>query len=251
MKIIGIIPSRFASTRLPGKPLVDINGKSMIQRVWESASSSNMLDKLIIALDDERVANECSKFNCDYIMTPADLPSGTDRIAWALKALHLNYDYIVNLQGDEPLLSGTIIDLMLEKFVKSQSDVGTIISRIKNPDDLQNPSIVKVVLGNRSNALYFSRSAVPFIRDYPITEWLNCSTFYKHIGIYAYKQESLNLFSALPQSALEKLEKLEQLRLLEAGKSYFCVETDAELIGVDTNDDLEKVRSYYNAIEQL
>ncbi len=247
MKAVGIIPARYASKRLPGKPLVDIAGKTLIHRVYEAVSSSKLLSRIIAATDDPRIADECGQFNIEFVMTPAKLPSGTDRIAHAYKELGLDHEIIVNIQGDEPFLSGDIIDDLLKKFYKSGADVGTLIKKIQSKEELFSPSVVKAALAKDNIALYFSRNAIPFIRNINHEEWLSHHTFWKHIGIYAYRIESLLRFTELPQSELEKKEKLEQLRLLEDGASYFCVQTEAELQGVDTLDDVKKVRRMFQA----
>jgi 3-deoxy-manno-octulosonate cytidylyltransferase (CMP-KDO synthetase) len=242
IKAVGIIPARLASTRLPDKPLVDICGKSLIQHVWESVSSSLLMDRIVIAVDNELVAEQCLKMGAKYIMTPPSLPSGTDRVAYTCKAIGLNYDIIVNIQGDEPFLTGEIIDDLIVKFAATNADVGTLIKKINSTEELDDKSVVKVVLRKDGTAMYFSRSAIPFIRDAKPSDKINDFVFWKHIGIYAYRREALQTFTELPVSKLEQAEKLEQLRLMENGAKYYCVETSADLIGIDTKEDLERVR---------
>lgn len=242
---IGIIPARMASTRLPGKPLAEISGKSMLHRVWENAKSAEFLEEIYIASCDVDIFVECKKFKAKFISTPAELPSGTDRIAYALGKIPETPDIIVNIQCDEPFLNGSEIDSLIEEFSETGADVGTLIKKIEDTGDIFNPSIVKVVLAKDSTALYFSRNPIPFIRDYPQNEWLNHCKYYKHIGIYAYRCEALRRFTELPQSQLELAEKLEQLRLLENGAKYYCRETEINLIGVDTPEDLERVRKLF------
>lgn len=241
MKTVAIIPARYNSSRLPGKPLIDICGKSMIRRVWESVCESDKIDDIFVATDDERIVEHCKSFGANVIITPEDLPSGTDRIEFAYRQLNLCHDIIVNVQGDEVLINGKVLDELLFNFIPTKTDVGTLVTTIKNKSELFDNSVVKVVLHNDSTALYFSRNVIPFIRDIEPDNWIKTSTFMKHIGIYAYRKESLKRFVSLEQSSLEKAEKLEQLRLLQAGASYLCIPTDAELIGVDTKGDILKV----------
>jgi len=241
-KIIGIIPARYDSQRLPGKPLVDINGKPLIYHVWKAAKQSKFLNKILIATDDKRIEKVCRQFNAECVMTSNDIKSGSDRIIQALQSLNEFYDYIVNIQGDEPLITGQLIDSLILKTIDTQADVGTIISKINDKDELFNPSVVKIVIDDNDFALYFSRSPIPFIRDISEEQWLAAHTFYKHIGIYCYNNQSLLKFGKLPQSDLEKAEKLEQLRLMQAGAKYISLKTNIPLYGVDTKEDLEKVR---------
>ena len=244
-RTIGIIPARYASTRLPGKPLVDIKGKSLIRRVYEAVSQSQILDRIIIATDDERIAAECKTFNAEFVMTPSELPSGTDRVKFAYDELKENAEIIVNIQGDEPLLFGAIIDKMLIGFAEQNADVATMITKIHSYDELDDPSVVKVALGTNNMAAYFSRTAIPYLRDTEKNQRLEAYNYYKHIGIYAYKRDVLERFFALPVSKLESAEKLEQLRLLESGARYYCAETDAVLIGVDTPEDVLEVAKHF------
>ncbi|MFH1049397.1 MAG: 3-deoxy-manno-octulosonate cytidylyltransferase [bacterium] len=244
-RIIAIIPSRMASTRLPGKPLLDICGKSMIQRVWESAKKSRIIERIIVATDDIHIKEKCIGFGAECVMTPSELPSGTDRIMKAYEILGENAAVVVNIQGDEPLLFGDIIDKMLEKFIHTDFDVGTMIAPVKKNEELFDFSIVKVELNNDMTAKRFSRNPIPELDNIPKEVWLNHQRYFKHIGIYAYKTDSLKKFVSLPVSDWEKQERLEQLRLLESGAKYFCHETNAYLIGVDTAEDLEKVREYF------
>lgn len=239
---VGIIPARFASSRLPGKPLADINGKSLIRRVWENVSASNLMKRVIVAVDDEKVLEECRSFGAQALMTPPDLPSGSDRIAYTCRSLNIDADYIVNIQGDEPLLSGEIIDKLLLDFTNSNTDVATLIRQIDSVYDIFEPSIVKVVTSKDGRAIYFSRNPIPFVRDEEPENWLNSAKFYKHIGVYVYRRDVLLKFVRMPQSMLEASEKLEQLRLLENGYKFLCVKTTADLVGVDTPKDLERVR---------
>jgi len=248
MKIIGIIPSRMASTRLPEKPLADICGKTLIQRVWESAKMSSLIDRIVVATDNDKILRKCLEFGAECVMTPSDLPSGTDRIMFAYNLLEEDADIVVNIQGDEPLLFGDIIDNMLKEFITTEFDVGTLISQINSSDELLDLSTVKVELNDDMTARRFSRKPIPVLKDIPAEEWINQQKYFKHIGIYAYRIEALKKFVTLTVSDWEKEEKLEQLRLLETGAKYYCHETDAYLIGIDTPKDLEKVRKYLSHI---
>jgi 3-deoxy-manno-octulosonate cytidylyltransferase (CMP-KDO synthetase) len=244
--IIGIIPSRYASQRLNAKSLADINGLPMVICVWKNVSQSNYIDKVIIATDDKRIANVCEKFDCPFVMTDSKLNSGTERVFEAYKVVNANQNIIVNIQGDEPLLQASDIDKLLEQFVKTNFDVGTLITKINKSEEIFNPNNVKVVLDKNNCAMYFSRSAIPYIRDLSQEQWHN-NNYWKHIGIYAYRKQALERFVSLTHSTsqcdLENYEKLEQLRLLELGYKFYCVETDTKLISVDTQEDLDIVRS--------
>jgi 3-deoxy-manno-octulosonate cytidylyltransferase (CMP-KDO synthetase) len=242
-KTIGIIPARYDSTRLPGKPLADVNGEPLIYYVWKAASESQLLNKVIIATDDERIKNACMEFGAECIMTDKNLQSGSDRIIAALTLLDEHYDYIINIQGDEPFIRSELIDALIRKTMESLADVGTVITGINTREELFDASTVKVVLRNDDTALYFTRSAIPFVRDKKEKEWLDSSVFWKHIGIYCYTYQALMRFGELAQSDLEIAEKLEQLRLLQDGAKYVCLKTNIPLYGVDTKEDLEKVNS--------
>ena len=242
-KSIAIIPARFASTRLPGKPLVDICGKPLIQWVWEAASRSNSLHRIVIATDDERIAEVCFEIGAEAVLTPSEINSGTDRVLYAYEQLGENAEIVVNVQGDEPFLSGEVIDQLIGKFAATEAEVGTIIKKIDSTKELMDPSVVKVVLREDNHAFYFSRSPVPFARDASPSESIAQYDFWKHIGIYAYRVSALRQHAGLPQSKLEGMEKLEQLRLLEHGAKFFCMESNLDLVGVDTPEDLERVRS--------
>ncbi len=238
---IGIIPARFASTRLPGKPLVEICGKYLIQHVYETVSNSKLLDRIAIATDDDRIAEVATKFGAEVIMTDSDLPTGTDRIYQAYQKMGIEDEIVVNIQGDEPLFTGILADELITQLRNSKADVATMFKKITSVEDLFNPSNVKIVVGANGYALYFSRNTLPFINRIKPVEWIHHHDFYKHVGVYAYKASALKRFVELPVSKLESLEQLEQLRLMEDGAKYLCVETDVELIGVDTPADVERV----------
>ncbi len=244
---IGIIPARFDSVRFHGKMLADTGGGiPLLIRTYNAAKSSKHLRRIIIACDDERIAKACEKHEAEYIMTPKDLASGTDRVAWAYRHLDETADVVVNIQGDEPFLDGKIIDELFWPFSTSLCSVGTLVKRITSLDELLDSSVVKVVLQNDKTALYFSRSPIPFLRELPQSKWLESTqVFWKHIGVYAYRAEALQEFVNVQQTDLESSEKLEQLRLLQSNHKFYCVETKHELIGVDTAEDLARVKKIF------
>lgn len=244
MKFTVIIPSRYGSTRLPGKPLVDLCGKPMVQRVWEQAVKSGAT-KVIIATDDLRVKNSAEEFGAEVFLTDKEHHSGTDRLAEVCAKQHLDNDeIIVNVQGDEPLIPPQIIS-QVAKLLSTDQDaqVATLSAPLNSFEDASNPNVVKVVSDNQLNALYFSRSMIPYDRDGMIQSVNELSkSLFRHIGIYAYRAGFLQLYTQLPQSSLEKLEKLEQLRVLQAGYQI-KVEIAAEIpdAGVDTQEDVNRI----------
>lgn len=242
MRITAIIPARFASTRFPGKPLVKIAGKTMIERVCERVCSSKTIDRVIVATDDQRIFQAVTAFGGEAWMTRDDHASGTDRLAEV--ADKLQTDLVVNVQGDEPLISPAMIDAAVAPLRDDPSiPMGTLKSAISDWQEFRDPNVVKVVTDHAGYALYFSRSPIPFPRD----EWQAGSSpmaalgAYKHIGLYVYRRDFLLRFAAMPQSRLEELEKLEQLRVLEHGFRIRVVETDQTCIGVDTPEDVARV----------
>jgi 3-deoxy-manno-octulosonate cytidylyltransferase (CMP-KDO synthetase) len=242
-KVMAFIPARYASTRLPGKPLVDICGKPLLQWVWEAAVSAEKLDRVVIATDDGRIADLCQLIGAEFVMTPSGLPSGTDRVEYAYELLKSDADIVLNIQGDEPLLTGGVVDNLISSFLKSDCDAGTLVKMTNSAQELKDQAIVKVVFTNDNKAMYFSRTTIPFLRGYDKESWHLRYSFFKHIGIYIFRADALKKFVKLPGSDLEKAEKLEQLRMLQNGMSIKCVEIDYDLHGVDTFEDLEKVRS--------
>lgn len=238
MKTIGVIPARWASTRLEGKVLADIGGKPMIQHVWERSRKCRLLEDVWIACDDERVMKAAKAFGAKAVMTDPALPSGTDRIAAAVKDAPV--DVIVNIQGDEPLIDPKVIEALVKAMhADPECPMATVIKAIAGEEELNNPNVVKAVVDSQGYALYFSRVAIPYNRDgRPLKE----IKYFKHLGIYAYRKSFLKIWETLSPSPLEKTEKLEQLRVLESGYSIKTVETDAQTIGVDTPEDLEHVR---------
>ena len=243
MKIVGIIPARYASTRFPGKPLALIKGKPMIQRVYEQALKSK-LDAVVIATDDVRIADAVMDFGGQYVMTSPNHRSGTDRCCEALDLLKTKYDAVVNIQGDEPFIDPKQIDLLVDLIVRDDTPLASLAKRIDDADELFSPNAVKVVVNQEGNALYFSRNPIPFMRNVDRDEWLVKGRFYKHIGIYAYKADVLHQVARMEPSALEQAESLEQLRWLENGLAIRMALSDAENISIDTPDDLHRAEQY-------
>lgn len=250
--ILGVIPARFASTRLFAKPLADIEGKPMIQHTWESASKSKLLDRIIIAVDDTKVESVVKSFKAEVMMTPKDIATGSDRIAYVAKQIK-SADIIVNIQGDEPFIPGAMIDQALEPLLFGENiTISTLAKKITQIADLKNPSIVKVVFDYYNNALYFSRSTIPFVRDAAnYAEKILSGEIYKHIGLYVFRREALVKFTSHPPTTLEQLEKLEQLRMLELGMKIKVVLTEFESISVDTPDDLNRARAYFRKLNKI
>jgi 3-deoxy-manno-octulosonate cytidylyltransferase (CMP-KDO synthetase) len=244
--IVGIIPARFASTRLLGKPLADICGKPMIQHTYESSLKSKLLNEIIIAVDDEKVAEVARSFGAKVLITPRDIATGSDRIAFAAKNLN-DAEIIVNIQGDEPFIQGEMIDQAIEPLLFDRKvNVSTLAKRIDSVQDLKSTSIPKVVFDYNNFALYFSRSPIPFVRDARTNlERIRKAEIYKHIGLYVYRRDWLFKFTGLTATDLEKAEKLEQLRMLENGFKIKVVVTEFENLAVDTPEDLEHARLYY------
>jgi 3-deoxy-manno-octulosonate cytidylyltransferase (CMP-KDO synthetase) len=250
--ILGVIPARFASTRLMGKPLANIGGKPMIQHTYESALKSKLLGKVIIAVDDEKVGDVARSFGAEVVMTPKEIATGSDRIAYVIKEMH-SAEIVVNIQGDEPFIEGTMIDEAIEPLLFDKSvNVSTLAKRIETIEDLKSPSIPKVVFDYHNFAMYFSRSPIPYVRDAKNNyERLVKGEMYKHIGLYVYRREALLRFTELAPTDLEQTEKLEQLRMLEHGFKIKIVVTEYENIAVDTPEDLARAREYYSRIKQF
>lgn len=237
MKTIGIIPARYASTRFPGKPLVDIGGKSMIQRVYDQACLATTLTDVIVATDDDRIESHVQSFGGRVVRTRDDHPSGTDRVA-EVAALFKDATAIINIQGDEPFIDPGLIDALAGLLRRPETDIVTLARQIKQTDDLFNPNHVKVVLDDNQRALYFSRSAIPYVRGVDPTLWVTRAAYYQHIGLYGYKQEVLQAIVDLSQGQLEMVESLEQLRWLAAGYTIRVGITEADSLGIDTPADL-------------
>ncbi|MDH5396553.1 MAG: 3-deoxy-manno-octulosonate cytidylyltransferase [Cyclobacteriaceae bacterium] len=234
--ITGIIPARYGSTRFPGKALADIRGKSMIQRVYEQAIKT--LHRVVVATDDQRIADHVKNFG-EVVMTGVHHQSGTDRCAEVIEKLAIHSGYIINIQGDEPFIQPEQIQalsLVLDGF----TEIATLIKKAEDVDELENPNVVKVVINNRNEALYFSRHKIPFVRQNSGSQE-NSPVYYKHLGVYAYRTDVLSEIASLKSSMLEKAESLEQLRWLENGYKIKVVETNTETVGIDTPADLERL----------
>jgi 3-deoxy-manno-octulosonate cytidylyltransferase (CMP-KDO synthetase) len=245
--IVGVIPARYAATRLPGKPLVDLCGQTMIERVWRSAVSCPLLDEVIIATDDERIMREAARIGARAVMTDSALPSGTDRCHAAAASLPSRPEVVINIQGDEPLLQHEVLSDLVAALADGVADVSTPVSRIVRAEELADPNTVKVALTDSFRALYFSRSPIPHVRLAAMDRWLERGSFWKHIGIYAYRLDALDRHVSLPTTTIEQWESLEQLRLLSDGAHFRCVETSAEFISVDTAEDAERVRRFLSS----
>jgi len=240
-KVAAIIPARFASTRFPGKPLVDLGGKPMIQRTYERVKAVNGFDRIIIATDDQRIFDVAQGFNAEVMMTSTEHLTGTDRCAEVLNRLGESVDYVVNIQGDEPFIEPAQLEEVVAGF-SSGAPILTLIKKITDSETLFSVNTPKVVCDEEGNALYFSRQTIPFLRGVEPSEWLNKHTFFKHIGLYAYRADILPGLSALKPTSLELAESLEQLRWIQNGIQIKAIETQFETIGIDSPEDLEKVQ---------
>lgn len=244
MNFLGIIPARYASTRFPGKPLVDILGEPMIKRVYDKVSS--VMDTVYVATDDKRIFDAVKEFNGNVVMTSTNHKTGTDRCYEALeiisKTIKDDIEIVINIQGDEPFLDTSHLTGLMDCFNDKETQIATLIKKIEEGEMLFNPNHVKVVFNKNNFALYFSRSPIPFIRNNEESKWVNTHSFYKHIGIYAYRKEILNQLTRLESSSLEIAESLEQNRWLENGYKIKVKETFIENISVDTPEDIEKIK---------
>lgn len=247
MKILGIIPARYASTRFPGKPLTIINGKSMIQRVYEQALKAEMLNDVVVATDDDRIYDAVLSFGGKVVMTSSEHKSGTDRCAEVVKTINDKYEAVVNIQGDEPFINPEQINQIASLISQKDSQIASLCKSIKDADELFDNNVVKVVFDIKGNALYFSRHTIPFMRNVEneARSWMNSHTFYKHIGIYAYKTDVLEQISQLTQSELEMSESLEQLRWLENSYRIIMGITEYESYSIDTPRDVEKCLKFF------
>lgn len=243
MKIVGIIPARYGSSRFPAKALADIQGKPMVQWVWEKAKACPALSEVVVATDHPEIYEAVVKAGGRSCMTREDHQSGTDRCYEALCQLTERYDYAINIQGDEPFIKPEQIST-LASLLNGQTELATLKKRIEDPDTLFSPNVVKVISNSDGQALYFSRSPLPHIRNQKEKDWLAHHAFYKHIGIYAYRVDILSKITQLTPSSLEQAESLEQLRWLQHGYEIQIAETQLETIGIDTPEDLEKALGY-------
>lgn len=246
MKILGIIPARFASTRFPGKPLAEISGKPMIQWVYER--TSKVFEDVYVATDDERIQKAVLAFGGQVVMTSTEHQSGTDRCAEALniieKEVNSKFDIVINVQGDEPFIQPEQLKKVANCFNDPTVQLATLVKQFSNGEDIFNPNSPKVILNLKKEAIYFSRSVIPFIRKKEKSEWQQDYPFYKHIGLYAYRCDILREITKLEQSPLELAESLEQLRWIENGYRIRVEETDMETLAVDTPEDLERVKEF-------
>ena len=239
MKILGVIPARYASTRFEGKPLKDINGNTMIEWVYKRAENAD-IDKLVVATDDERIFNNVKNFGGNAVMTSKEHENGTSRIIEVINTPEYNdFDFIINIQGDEPLIDIKSINLLADNYRKEKSEIVTLKKEFNKNENIENPNIVKVITDFNDNAVYFSRSAIPYERNS-----IESFKYYKHIGIYGYTSKFLNELKSLKEGILEKIESLEQLRFIENGYKIKVLETVSEVIGVDTEEDLKEVIKY-------
>jgi 3-deoxy-manno-octulosonate cytidylyltransferase (CMP-KDO synthetase) len=238
-KIVCIIPSRYESSRFPGKPLADLCGKPMIQHVYERVARAQAVPYVAVATDDQRIFDAVEKFGGNAVMTAKTHRSGTDRISEAVKTLNLSADdIVVNIQGDQPIFEPVQVDEVIEPLLKDQAiQMSTLIYKIILDAEITHPHAVKVVLDHQSFALYFSRATIPYVRDKNLK-----ADYYKHHGIYAYRRDFLDAFTKLPEGNLEKLEALEQLRALEYGYKIKCVITPHDSVEVDNQQELDRVR---------
>ncbi|MBE17603.1 MAG: 3-deoxy-manno-octulosonate cytidylyltransferase [Nitrospinae bacterium] len=253
MKTLGVIPVRWSSSRFPGKPLVDIYGKTMIEHVYRRVSRSNLIDDIIVATDDKRIFDEVKSFGGSVKMTSSSHESGTDRVAEiASSDENKDFSIIVNIQGDEPFLDPDSIDTAINLMLENQEiDIVTLAVKISSLSDFIDPNVVKVVFDKNMKALYFSRAPIPCVRDlmssdnsYNVTELSNeemFGNFFKHLGLYVYQKKVLDRFSKLPKADIEERESLEQLRALNDGMNIVIVESDFDSVGIDTPEDLKRI----------
>ena len=242
---MAIIPARYASSRFPAKPLAMLGGKLVVERVYEQVRK--VVNKVVVATDDERIYNAVVAFGGEAIMTSANHKSGTDRCAEAYEKLGYDADIVLNIQGDEPFIAPEQIEALIACFDNKATDIATLVKPFAAEDNievLESPNSPKVIINEIGEAIYFSRSVVPYLRDIERSEWLKHHTFYKHIGIYAFRAKILKEVTTLPQSPLEKAEKLEQLRWLEGGYKIGVGVTNIETIGIDTPEDLTKAEQF-------
>lgn len=248
LKILALIPARYDSTRFPGKPLVDIGGKSMIERVFLQTKLA--LDSVYVATDDQRINDAVKKFGGKSVMTAKEHQSGTDRCKEALLKIEeiegVKFDYIINVQGDEPFISPTQIKLLISTFNNGATELATLIKQAEKTEDILNPNKPKVVINNAMEALLFSRSPIPFCRGTEQSDWISKGNYYNHIGMYGYRRDVLLKITTLPQSFLEKMESLEQLRWLENGYKINTAITTEESVSIDTPEDLQNLLKNMN-----
>ncbi len=244
MKVIGIIPARYDSTRFPGKPLVDIAGMTMIQRVYNQVKHAASLSEVVVATDDQRIFDHVKSFAGNVVMTKKEPQSGTDRCAEVINNIS-GFDIAINIQGDEPFIDPQQIDLLVSCFQRPEVEIATLVRPIQELSDLENVNKPKVVLNQKSEALYFSRQAIPYMRGADIKEWLSKETYYNHIGIYGFKVETLKELARLPISKLETTESLEQLRWLDNGYRIQTAVSTHINDAIDSPEDLQDILKKY------
>lgn len=237
MKILGVIPARYDSTRFPGKCMVNIQGKSMVRRVYEQSCKATSLSKVIVATDDQRIYNEISNIGGNVMMTSKEHRNGTERCNEVVENIEEPYDYVINIQGDEPFINPEQIDI-LASCLDGDTELGTLVRHEADIEKLQSPTEMKVVLNNNMEAMYFSRSTIPFVRDVKMNKWAETHKFFLHVGIYGYRKDVLNSIVKLEPTILESTECLEQLRWLENGYKIRVAETEHESFMIDTPEDL-------------
>jgi 3-deoxy-manno-octulosonate cytidylyltransferase (CMP-KDO synthetase) len=240
MKVVSVIPARLGSTRLPRKVLADICGRPLVQHVWERVSQATNINTVIVVTDSQEVIQVVSGWGGKALLTDPACQSGTERIAAILG--ELDADLILNVQGDEPLVDPGMLNDLIDGWMSAPCDLITPVYRITSVEDLSNPNVVKVARAQDGRALYFSRSPIPYVRDWSQEKWLEHQAFWGHIGVYGYRKEVLEKYTGLPASPLQQAESLEQLRFLEAGYTFQTVETTYRSVAVDTQEDLDKVR---------
>lgn len=245
MKTIAVIPARYASTRFPGKPLVDIGGQTMIQRVYNQVKHAQSISEVIVATDDERIEKEVRSFGGNVVMTSPDHVSGTDRCAEVMSSIS-GFDVVLNIQGDEPFIDPLQIDLLVSCFQNQKTQIATLIKKISTQEELENPNRPKVVVDKNDFALYFSREALPYAKDIKKSEWLKNRSYFSHIGIYGFQASVLQEITKIPPSFLEKTESLEQLRWLENGYKIKTAISHHDNDAVDTPEDLAVLKKKYN-----
>lgn len=251
LRFIAIIPARYASTRFPAKPLALLGGKPVIQRVYEQVTG--IISSAVVATDDERIADAVKSFGGQVVMTSPNHKSGTDRCWEAYQKLGEEYDVVINVQGDEPFIAHSQLKAIMECFEDENTDIATLVKPFAQSDGLaalQNPNSPKVVLDSESRAIYFSRSVIPYLRGVEPEQWLSSHTFYKHIGMYAFRSNVLGKITSLPQSTLELAESLEQLRWIENGYKIGVGISDVETVGIDTPEDLQRAEEFLASREK-
>lgn len=240
MKVLGVIPARYASVRFPGKPLAEINGKTMIMRVYGQAKKCGSLTDVVVATDDERILHHVRSFGGRAVMTSAEHGSGTERCNEACRLMNKDYDVVLNIQGDEPYIRPEQIGLVAGLFNDTETRIATLIKKITSQEELIDPNVVKALPGEGKRIIYFSRHPIPFLRGAEYDTWHDKYLFYKHIGLYGYRPEILRDIAALPSCQPEKAESLEQIRWLFHGYEIKAAITDVDSLSVDTPGDLSK-----------